>query len=137
MINLEDPKPFPLQEWFIESRKITAEIAIKLLDNLFKIHSLGIGGLLAFMAATPTYPTSCCCAKILISLVFLCLITGLGMTIWAFKKTYEGQDRFTDDGQSAIGKNLHEEAKRWALISFILFIIGAALFLLFLIVRGI
>lgn len=125
--SVNEKKP-PL-EWTIASRGFTTTIATGLLDNLFKVHSFGVGGLLTFIAAThPSSHSYSCCEKFLLVSVFLCLIAGMGVTLWSYKKTYEGQDAFSRKSNSKKGEAEHEEAKRYALFSFLLFILSAILF---------
>ena len=119
-------------DWCIASRGFTNDIALGLLDNLFKIHSFGIGGLLTFIAASRPPEPYHCCAKALLLVVFIGLSFGLGTILWSWKMVYEGQDLFSEDGNSQEGLKKYKSAKLWAFSSFVCFILSAILFFIFL-----
>jgi hypothetical protein len=117
--------------WILSSRGWTKDLALGLLTSLFKVHSLGLGGFTAYLAATKNHHLQSDCKIILIFLTYYYLALGLGTILWAWKHAYEGQDYFSIDPYSENGKNSLICAKTWAFCSFFSYIFATIIFGIF------
>ncbi|MBM3632882.1 MAG: hypothetical protein FJX03_04145 [Alphaproteobacteria bacterium] len=116
--------------WLLSSRGWTKDLALGLLTSLFKVHSLGIGGFTAYLAATKNHHLQSDC-KTMIFLTYYYLALGLGSILWSWKNAYEGQDYFSLDPDSENGKISLINAKIWAFCSFFSYIFATIIFGIF------
>ena len=115
-------------QWLLVSRGWTTTFVESGLSNLFKVHSFGIGGLIAYLAATQKEVVCHSTGSRLLIAIFGSLAVGLLTVMLAYKSAYDAQDKFSLDAFSKDAYKSSCYAKVFCWISLGCYVLAALLF---------